>query len=75
MPVMDGLEATRQLRRLQQQGRLPRFPVLGLSAHALETDRRAALDAGMDDYLTKPIDADRLRQAVQRWMPSGPAAG
>jgi signal transduction histidine kinase/CheY-like chemotaxis protein len=70
MPVMDGLEATRQLRRLQQQGRLPRFPVLGLSAHALETDRRAALDAGMDDYLTKPIDAERLRQAVQRWMPA-----
>ena len=73
MPVMDGLEATRQLRRLQQQGRLPRFPVLGLSAHALETDRRAALDAGMDDYLTKPIDAERLRQAVQRWMPQGTA--
>ncbi|MBX3635235.1 MAG: response regulator [Rubrivivax sp.] len=75
MPVMDGLEATRQLRRLQQQGRLPRFPVVGLSAHALETDRRAALDAGMDDYLTKPIDADRLRQAVQRWMPPPADAG
>ncbi len=70
MPVMDGLEATRQLRRLQQQGRLPRFPVVGLSAHALETDRRAAMDAGMDDYLTKPIDAERLRQAMQRWMPA-----
>ncbi len=71
MPVMDGLEATRRLRGLQREGRLPRFPVLGLSAHALDTDRQAALDAGMDDYVTKPIDTERLRQALQRWMQPG----
>jgi PAS domain S-box-containing protein len=75
MPVMDGLEATRRLRTLQREGRLPPFPVVGLSAHALETDRRAALEAGMDDYLTKPIDTERLRQAVRRWMGTpGPMA-
>jgi signal transduction histidine kinase/CheY-like chemotaxis protein len=68
MPVMDGLEATRQLRALQREGRLPPFPVVGLSAHALDTDRRVALDAGMDDYLTKPVDAEQLRSAMQRWV-------
>ena len=74
MPVMDGLEATRPLRSLQREGRLPAFPVLGLSAHALDTDRQAALDAGMDDYVTKPIDTERLRQALQRWVRPGTAA-
>jgi PAS domain S-box-containing protein len=75
MPVMDGLEATRRLRSLQREGRLPAFPVLGLSAHALEADRQAGLDAGMDDYVTKPVDTERLRQALQRWVrPSGAAA-
>jgi signal transduction histidine kinase/CheY-like chemotaxis protein len=73
MPVMDGLEATRRLRALQSEGRLPRFPVLGLSAHALDVDRAAALQAGMDDYLTKPIDAERLRLALHRWVPGGGA--
>lgn len=68
MPVMDGLEATRRLRALQREGRLPPFPVVGLSAHALEADRIAALAAGMDDYLTKPVDAERLRAAMQRWV-------
>jgi PAS domain S-box-containing protein len=74
MPVMDGLEATRRLRSLQREGRLPAFPVLGLSAHALDTDRQAALEAGMDDYVTKPIDTERLRQALQRWVRPGTAA-
>lgn len=69
MPVMDGLEATRRLRALQREGRLPPFPVVGLSAHALDMDRRVALDAGMDDYLTKPVDAEQLRSAMQRWVP------
>jgi signal transduction histidine kinase/CheY-like chemotaxis protein len=74
MPVMDGLEATRRLRALQREGRLAPFAVLGLSAHALEADRQAALQAGMDDYLTKPIDAERLRAAVQHWVRVGGAA-
>lgn len=75
MPVMDGLEATRRLRSLQREGRLPRFPVPGLRAHALDTDRQAALDAGMDDYVTKPVGTEQLRQASQRWVRTGAAGG
>jgi len=62
MPVMSGHEATRELRR---QGH--RLPVIALTAAALVTERDTALAAGMDDFLTKPIDADKLRAALLRW--------
>jgi signal transduction histidine kinase/ActR/RegA family two-component response regulator len=68
MPVMDGLETTRRLRALQALGRLPRFPIIALSAHAGEADRQRGAAAGMDDYLTKPILIDALRAAFQRWL-------
>jgi CheY-like chemotaxis protein len=73
MPVMDGLQATRRLREMQQQGRLPGFPILALTAHALASDREMALAAGMDDYLTKPIVFETLRRALARWLPELPA--
>jgi signal transduction histidine kinase/CheY-like chemotaxis protein len=68
MPVMDGLETTRRLRALQAQGRLPRFPIVALTAHASDADRRLGAAAGMDDYLTKPILIDALRSAFDRWL-------
>jgi signal transduction histidine kinase len=68
MPVMDGLEATRRLRELQSQGRLPRFPIVALTAHAGEADRRQGSAVGMDDYLTKPILIDALRAVFLRWL-------
>jgi signal transduction histidine kinase/ActR/RegA family two-component response regulator len=68
MPVMDGLESTRRLRALQEQGRLPRFPIIALTAHASDADRQLGAAAGMDDYLTKPILIDALRSAFERWL-------
>jgi CheY-like chemotaxis protein len=62
MPGMDGMQAVAALR-----ARGDRTPVIALTANAFEEDRRACLDAGMDDFLTKPLDADRLRVAVARW--------
>lgn len=63
MPGMDGLEATRHLRSSGSQ-----VYVIGVSADAMAEDRQAALEAGMDDYLTKPLTLDNLKAAVQRWQ-------
>ena len=64
MPVMSGHEATRALRRLPAgQG----LPIIALTAAALVTEREEALRAGMDDFLTKPIDADKLHAALLRY--------
>ena len=68
MPVMDGFEAARQMRAQQAAGRLPRFPIVALTAHAGQADREAARAAGMDDYLTKPLLLDSLRATLARWI-------
>jgi PAS domain S-box-containing protein len=70
MPTLDGLEATRRLRERQAQGQLPAFPILALTAHVGEADRREALSCGMDDYITKPVDVDALEAALRRWLPT-----
>ena len=57
LPVLDGWEAARRLKALPQT-RL--IPIIGLSAHAMEGDREKAIEAGCDDYDTKPIELDRL---------------
>lgn len=68
MPGMDGLECARRIRALQQAGDLATFPILALTAHALDSDVRASLDAGMDEHLTKPLDFMALRQRLSRWL-------
>ena len=68
MPVMDGFEVARQMRAQQAEGRLPRFPIVALTAHAGEADREAARSAGMDDYLTKPLLLESLRATLARWI-------
>ena len=68
MPGMDGLECARRLRGEQRDGRLPRFPILALTAHALDADVTASMEAGMDEHLTKPLDFVALRTRLQRWL-------
>lgn len=65
MPGVDGLEATRRIRAAQTASRVP---ILALTAHALPEDRKACLEAGMDEHLSKPIDRDRLYRALARWL-------
>jgi len=68
MPGMDGLECARRIRTQQRDGKLPGFPILALTAHALDADVAASMDAGMDEHLTKPLDFVALRTRLQRWL-------
>ncbi|MDD9212216.1 response regulator [Aeromonas dhakensis] len=68
MPVMDGLAATRQLR--QQEGTGQHIPILAMTANVMAGDRERCLAAGMDDHIAKPIDPDKLYDALQRWATS-----
>jgi two-component system, sensor histidine kinase len=68
MPVLDGHEATRRLREREQRLKLPRVPVVALTAYAFESDAAKALDAGMDAHLAKPYSREQLKELVQRWL-------
>jgi PAS domain S-box-containing protein len=72
MPQMDGYEATRRLRSPEGLVRNPRIPVIALTAHALATDRTLCLAAGMNDYLTKPINPKHLQEALTKALPPAP---
>jgi len=70
MPELDGFEATRAIRR---DARFASLPIIALTAHAMSDDRRRCLDAGMNDYISKPIDQTSLFRCLIRWI--APEAG
>jgi len=70
MPVMDGFEATRQIR----VSSLPRIPIVAVTADALPADRDRCLNAGMDDYLAKPVQMSQLANTLSKWLAAPGAA-
>ncbi|OPY89297.1 MAG: Autoinducer 2 sensor kinase/phosphatase LuxQ [Syntrophus sp. PtaU1.Bin208] len=75
MPLMDGYEATRAIRQEERNrggGRESRHtPIVALTAHAMEGDRETCLEAGMDDYLSKPYKSEELYAVLSKWLVSG----
>jgi CheY-like chemotaxis protein/HPt (histidine-containing phosphotransfer) domain-containing protein len=69
MPEMDGYEATRAIRT--SNGPNARTPIIALTAHALKGEREKCIEAGMDDYLAKPIQPDRLLELIAKWTGGG----
>jgi signal transduction histidine kinase/CheY-like chemotaxis protein len=73
MPEIDGYQATRIIRDSEKKsGNQKRIPILALTAHAMEEDRQRCLDAGMDDYLTKPVKLESLSMALEKWAKQFP---
>lgn len=68
MPEMDGYEATKKIRRLKTLGKRNSTPIIAMTAHALKGDRELCLKAGMNDYITKPINIPELEKALARWI-------
>lgn len=67
MPIMGGFTATRLIRKWESEHNQPRVPIIAVTAGAFEEDRNHALEAGMDDFLTKPIDMGHLKTAIKKW--------
>ncbi|MCR6624826.1 hybrid sensor histidine kinase/response regulator [Pseudoxanthomonas japonensis] len=70
MPVLDGYAATRRWRELEtQRAEGGRLPIVAMTANAMAGDRQRCLDAGMDDYLAKPVSREQLESCLHRWLP------
>ncbi|MBC8413407.1 response regulator [bacterium] len=66
MPEMDGFEATKKIR--ENEGRSRHTPIIALTANAIQGDRELCLDAGMDDYLSKPFSLEQIEKKLSKWM-------
>jgi CheY-like chemotaxis protein len=69
MPLMDGFEATRRIRERENGG--ARVPIVAMTASAMQGDQQRCLAAGMDDYISKPVFLEKLRNCLRQWT-SGP---
>lgn len=70
MPKMDGITATEKIRKSTFSANSPQIPIIALTAHAIAGDRERCLQAGMNDYLTKPIKPQELLYKIKTWMPA-----
>jgi len=73
LPVLDGYAATAQIRQREAAQKLPRVPIIALTADAYEEIHDQCLAAGMDDFVTKPVSLTALKLALSQWLPSSTA--
>ena len=69
MPEMDGFEATRQFRKFKSANTSCHIPIIAMTAHAMQGDREQCIEAGMNDYVTKPVFPQALAEVLDKWLP------
>lgn len=69
MPIMDGYSATREIRTIEKKREIEATPIIALTAHVMAGDREQCIEAGMDDYLGKPLDQEELVNMLCQWIP------
>ncbi len=69
MPVMDGYHSTRRIRRYEEENNLPHTPIIAMTANAMLGDKEKCLEAGMDDYMSKPLNRYLLEKTLKKWDP------
>ncbi|MCD6380661.1 response regulator [bacterium] len=75
MPEMDGYEATRKIRELESGDHDHRIPIIAMTANAMQGDREKCLEAGMDDYISKPVSPQILSEKLEDWLPDDRQTG
>jgi len=70
MPVMDGFQLARAVREIETTSGAKRIPILALTADAMSSTEKECMEAGMDGFLTKPIDVEKLTSALEKWLPA-----
>lgn len=73
MPDMDGLECTRRIRQHERNAG-GHVPIIAMTANAMDEDRQACLDVGMDDYMSKPFNTEQFRDMLDKWLPTSVVA-
>ena len=68
MPEMNGKEATGKIREFETENGVKRVPIIGVTAHALKGDMESCFEAGMDDYLSKPVSPGKLLEKIEHWL-------
>ena len=67
MPELNGYEATQKIRKLEAKNGRERTPIIAVTAHSLKGDEKRCLDAGMDDYISKPVSIAGLQTMLVKW--------
>jgi CheY-like chemotaxis protein len=68
MPVMDGIQATMEIRRQEVETGSAHLPIVALTAGAFDEDRRRCMDVGMDDFMPKPVNLGELERMLEKWL-------
>lgn len=69
MPEMDGFETTGEIRKLENKQVIKKMPVIAFTANAMKSDEEKCIHAGMDDYITKPVNQENLESVLIKWLP------